>query len=144
MRIENLTIREKPIILKIWKSQGNVFGIPFKSEVDDLIEKGQFYCMKEDNQIIAICAYKIMRKGIKICHLWTAKRYRGQHIAIKLMNHIVKQHEDEEVFVSCKDGADNNSFYERYKLEGPFITHGLNIDTREYKLDKHKIMEESK
>ena len=143
MIIDYLTIKDKPIILKIWKAQGDVFGIPFKSEVDELIKKNQFICMKEKNNIIGICAYKITRKGLKICHLWTAKRYRGQHIATKLMAFIIKNNEGIDLLVNCKDGAENNTFYDKYKLKEPTKRYGLNVDVREYFLDKDKIIKKA-
>ena len=144
MKIENLSLKDKPIIMKIWKAQGDIFGIPYNSEIDGLIKKEQFICMKENNQIIAICAYKKNKNLIKICHLWVAKKYRKKHIAIKLIASIIEKNIDCDFYVTCKSGAENNTFYDKFKLKEPSIEHRLTIDIRKYYLDKNKIMESVK
>ena len=144
MIFDYLTKKDKPIILEIWKRQKDIFGIPFNDEIDGLLENNQFLCAKDDGKIIAICAYKIMKRvpEIRICHLWVAKKYRKQNIATVLIANVIDKADDSlPLTACCKDGAENNHFYERYAEKEYEIFHRKTLDVRKYYLDKNKFVE---
>lgn len=141
--VDYLESKEKPIVLKIWKAQKGIFGIPFNQEIDELINERRFLCVREEGKIIAIGAYKRMKRSneIRLSHLWTAYKYRGQGLQRKIISRILEDAGDGELTVYCRDGAENNSFYEKYKAKEPLLEERKTIKVRKYWLDREKIAE---
>jgi ribosomal protein S18 acetylase RimI-like enzyme len=142
VNIELLKREDEKELLILWRKQGDVLGIPFKSGLYKLIDAKQFYCIKENNKIIAFCAYKIMKRQpeVRLCHLCVDENYRNLGIAKFLIQNILKSIPSDLDFVAhAKDGAENNSFYDKYKLCDYEIEHKKTMDIRIYKLDKIKL-----
>lgn len=142
MNIELLTIGDIPEIKKLWKQGGKDLGIPFTNELEGLINDNRFFCTKNDNnEIVSICGYKIMKKSpeIRICHLLVHKDERNKHIGFEHIKHIVNEtkHFDLPLIAHCRDGALNNSFYEKYKLKDhDTIVRDSGFRSRVYELNK--------
>lgn len=145
MKIELCTMDDIKEIRELWKQGKPDLGIPFTSGLKKLIDSNRFFCTKNENgKIVSFCGYKIMKRNpeIRICHLLVSIEERNKHIATEYIKHIVKEtnHLNLPLVVHCRDGADNNSFYEKYKLKNyTIITRDSGFRSRVYELDKSKF-----
>lgn len=139
---------DKKEILSIWKSKENkeYLSIPFNNEIDKCILGQRMYCVVLDNDIIGFGAYQIMKRipEIRIKHLCVDKNYRRNRITTKIITRICFDLVDVNlpITATCRDGAENNKFYDRYKLKDYEITHTKTLLCRKYTLDKNKIIKE--
>lgn len=143
MNIEMCTVEDIQEIKKLWKQGGRDLGIPYTNELQNLINDNRFFCIKNNNnEIISFCGYKIMKRNpeIRICHLLVHKDERNKHIGFEHIKHIVREtkHLDLPLVAHCRDGAANNSFYEKYKLKDySTIIRESGFKIRVYELNKN-------
>ena len=130
-------------IKKLWKKQGDVLGIPYNNTIIELIRNKALYCIKDENEnVVAFCGYKIMKrtKVAKIVHLVVAEEHRRKKLGVSLVWYLynILIPKKLPVVIECKDGADNNYFYDKI---GRLITtkHCKTMDVRLYVLDYNKI-----
>lgn len=145
MNIELCTLEDVQEIRNLWKLSKQDLGIPFTNELHSLINNNHFFCTKDNNKIISFCGYKVMKRNpeIRICHLFVIPEERNKHIAHTYIKHIIKETENLNLplIVHCRDGADNNSFYEKYKLKDyTILTRDNGFRNRVYELDKDKFI----
>ena len=146
MKIELCNIEDIQEIRSLWKLSKKDLGIPYTKELQSLIDKNTFFCMKDDNEnIISFCGYKVMKRNpeIRICHLFVHPEERNKHMASEYIKHIVREtkHLNLPLIVHCRDGADNNSFYEKYKLKNfTILTRDNGFKNRVYELDIDKFV----
>lgn len=145
MNIELCTMNDVQEIRKLWKLSKQDLGIPFTKELQGLIDKNHFFCTKNnDGKIVSFCGYKIMKRNpeIRICHLFVCPEERNKHIATKYIEHIVEETKslDLPLIAHCRDGADNNSFYEKYKLKDyDILIRDSGFKNRVYELNKNNF-----
>lgn len=142
-KIECLTQEDVPKILILWKKQGDVLGIPFKSTINKLIDSNCFFGIKENDKLIAMCGYKIMKRfpEIRITKLCVDEKYRRNSIATFLLKYVIDKTIDYglQMTAECKDGVDNNFFYNHYgSVIG--IKECKTMKVRKYKIDINKVM----
>lgn len=137
IRVANL--KDIDIILYIWKntlkSDGKCLAIPFRTGIEDLIKKQQFYVYIEEDKIIGFGGFKIMKKKniIKIVNLCVDINNRKNNIGIKIVKFLIEKASkfNLKFIVECQDGAENNSFWLKY---------GKQIGLKECKTMKVKII----
>lgn len=145
-KITYATMNDKEQILKLWNDKDNKpnLSIPFNCEIDKCIKEVRMFCAYYENNVIGFGAYQIMKKSpeIRIKHLCVDKKYRRNKVASNIIFRMMLDlmGTDLPIVAICRDGADNNNFYEKYKKEEPTIVHRKTIDCRRYVLDKYKIM----
>ncbi len=144
MTICRLTQEDMPDILALWKKQGDVLGIPFRNTINKLIDDGTFFCIHDKGRLIAMCGYKIMKRypEIRITKLCVDEEYRNRGLAISLLQHIVLITSvlDLDAYAECKDGADNNNFYDKFG-EMVSIKECKTMKIRRYKINKSAVEE---
>ena len=80
---------------------------------------------------------------IRICHLFVCPEERNKQIATEYIKYIIEETKNLNLplIVHCRDGAENNSFYEKYKLKNfTILTRDSGFRNRVYELDKHKFI----
>lgn len=116
-KIETLTDADIPDILELWKKDRETLGIPFRKTIFDLLNNKSFFGVRCDGKLIAMCGYKIMKRNpsIRITKLCVDENYRKQGIALYLIRFIkgITKDIDLIMYAECKDGAENNSFYDK-------------------------------
>ena len=145
MNVEELQKKDVPYILEIWKRAGDVFGIPYKQEINELIEGKRFLCIRENGKIVAMSGYKVMKKQpeVRIVHLWVAKTYRRKGLAVALIKELMERGGNLALTACCKEGAENNKFYDRFAINYETETKKT-MNVRKYYLDKEKIWQTNK
>jgi len=147
MYIDYITRDDYAELMIIWRSQsdkasGYIFGIPYKTEIYEMIDEKRFLCVRDNNKMIAICGFKVQKRNpiVKLCNIWVDPNYRRKRIATTMMAEVLKR-VDESYYpvISCKDGAENNSFYESLKLQNYTIKSTNVMKVRTYILDREKI-----
>lgn len=145
IRLANMVDKEQ--ILKIWNDKKNKpnLSIPFNCEIDKCINQHRMYVVVLKDDIIGFGAYQIMKKEpeIRIKHLCVDEKYRRNGVAINIIFRIATDLIDIDLplVAICRDGADNNNFYEKYKKENYTTVSRKTLNCRRYVMDKDKIME---
>lgn len=139
IKIDKLTKEDIPDILTLWKEQGDVLGIPFRSTINKLINNGTFLCIRNKKELIAMCGYNIMKRcpEIRITKLCVRKSYRNRGLATALIRHIlnITSNLKLDVYAECKDGAENNNFYDKFG-NVVSVKECKTMRVRKYKLNK--------
>lgn len=108
------------------------------------IENGEIFVVKDGNIITAFVEFHKRRDGAMVIrHIWTAVPRRGEGRAIRLIAAAYRATGAESIEASCAEGAKNNTFYERYKLEDYVETKSSKARLRKYILDAGKIQREA-
>lgn len=119
------TLKDVDCILELWKktlkSDGRCLAIPFRSGIEELVKKQQFYVFIQDETIIAFGGYKVMKRKnvIKILNVCVDENHRKKNIGIKIVKHLIEKASKYglKFIVECQEGADNNSFWLKYGKE---------------------------
>lgn len=115
--IEILNENDVDKILKLWKTEPEVLGIPFRKSIFELINKQQFFGIKKDGELIAMCGYRVMKRNpsIRITKLCVNNTYRNKGIATDFIRYIQDKTDclKLKMYAECKDGAENNGFYDK-------------------------------
>ena len=146
MIIEYATMNDKNDILKLWKEKENVknLSIPWNEKVDKFLNEKRMFCIKQNGEIIAFGGFTVMKRfpEIRIEHLCVNKEYRNKRLATAIMKRIVEEVKDIDlpIIITCRDGAENNTFYEKFKLNNYTLIEKKSLNVRKYVLDKDKIL----
>lgn len=116
------TLKDVDEIIALWKitlkSDGRCLAIPFRTGIDDLVKKQQFFVYVVDDKIIAFGGYKIMKRKnvIKIVNLCVDEKYRKNSIGIKIVKFLIEKTSNLGLryIVECQEGAGNNTFWLKY------------------------------
>ena len=141
MNLKFLSIEDIPKIKILWKENRENLGIPFNKTLEELIEKESFLGLFDNNNLIGMCGYRIMKRNpsIRIVKLCVQKEYRNNGYATMMIKKIIEllNNVDLPIYIECKDGAENNSFYDK-------IAHFERIEDRKtmkvrfYKLNREE------
>ena len=117
MNLKFLSIEDIPKIKILWKENRENLGIPFNKTLEELIEKESFLGLFDNNNLIGMCDYRIMKRNpsIRIVKLCVQKEYRNNGYATMMIKKIIEllDNVDLPIYIECKDGAENNSFYDK-------------------------------
>ena len=117
MNLKFLSIEDIPKIKILWKENRENLGIPFNKTLEELIEKESFLGLFDNNNLIGMCGYRIMKRNpsIRIVKLCVQKEYRNNGYATMMIKKIIEllNNVDLQIYIECKDGAENNSFYDK-------------------------------
>lgn len=144
--IRAANINDKEGILKIWNDKDDKpnLSIPFNCEIDKCIKECRMYVVYDENYLIGFGAYQIIKKcpEIRVKHLCVDKHYRKRHIVSNIILSIILDTYNTglPIVAICRDGADNNKFYEKYKKENYTIIPRKTLNCRRYILDKNEII----
>lgn len=145
MKIEYVEMADWKELMKIWRinQKDGVFGIPFKKDLEPMIKEKRFVCIKNNDEIIGLCGCQIMKRNpsLKIKHLWVSTEHRKKGFAIYMINFFIRQYKIRPIIVDCKDGAQNNTFYDKFSLQPYSIRSTKTMRIRQYILDENKIKE---
>ena len=117
MNLKFLSIEDIPKIKILWKENRENLDIPFNKALEELIEKESFLGLFDNNNLIGMCGYRIMKRNpsIRIVKLCVQKEYRNNGYATMMIKKIIEllNNVDLPIYIECKDGAENNSFYDK-------------------------------
>lgn len=121
MNIRYANLNDVSNLITIWNQNGkNVLTIPYKSELNELISKNSFFVLEDNNAIIGFCGYKKMQRDpeIRICHLLIKSEHRNCGYGKYLLNYVIDNIKkintnNLDIVLYCKDGAENNNFYDK-------------------------------
>ena len=116
------TLKDVDDILVLWKNtlklDGRCLAIPFRSGIEDLVNKQQFYVYIENEKIIGFGGFKVMKRKnvIKIVNLCVDVQHRKKNIGIKIVKTLIEKASKFELkfVVECQEGAGNNTFWLKY------------------------------
>lgn len=120
IRVANLNDIDS--IIAIWKNtlktDGKCLAIPFRTGIQELITKRQFYVYIEDDRVVGFGGFKLMKRKmvIKIVNLCVDINHRKKNIGIKILKTLIEKASklNLKFIVECQEGADNNTFWLKY------------------------------
>ena len=144
MEIKLAKMQDKDNILKLWKKNRKNLTIPFNSVVDSAIIEDRMYIAVENNAVIGMCSFKVMkiRPEIKLSNICVDEQYRNKGLGSNLMLKAIEATRELDLpyFLTARMGAENNIFYEKF-CERECIVNRKSLDAIRYKVDVEKLKE---
>lgn len=143
--IQVLTMENKADVKALWKESPKDMSIPFEEEINKCLESGTFYGEYIDDILVCMGGLRIMKRKPedRIIHLCVKKDYRNKGYGIKLIRYIANQKKklenNHEFCVYFREGAENNSFWNKYINSNPERIEHKTMNTFRGILDFNKI-----
>lgn len=112
-------------VSKLWKSEVRALGPLWKGDIESYIDDGSFYCIKDDNKIVAMCSYHVLkqRPEVRIEALVVTPEYRGKGYSKDLIYKCYKENNNlidrlgYSFTAEAREGEPNNTFYDHISTE---------------------------
>lgn len=142
IQFRKATLDDKANLIELWKNNRRTLSPFFKLSFDSIIKK--LYVLTSNNTIIGMIGYVIHSNKLYIKYLCVDNAYRHNGYAVHLISNMLKDVgcDGYTVIAECKDGADNNTFYDKYSITYT-IEDKKSMKCRNYIMDVTKFLDKN-
>ena len=113
-KIRLATEEDRAAVIALWKSNRKTLSPFFEVSLDSIIKK--LYVLVVDDKIVGMVSYVNHEDELYVKYLCVDNEYRNQGYARMLLCELVRVagSKDRKLVAECADGAENNTFYDKY------------------------------